>query len=389
MVKAWLAGVCVAFAAGCTGDIASPTALKHSAQSAQDAGASESGDAQAAAGSGGAMSAAGSGGADPADSVANEGSEPAQGGPHDTYYVQNGKLYDRCGEKVVLRGVNHPTLELDRPGKALPEIAKTGANAVRLVWYATRDVPITEADAAISQAIAQHMLPILEMHDATCGWDTEKLDQIERYWTTPEAVALLQKYEANLIVNLANEASAPNAPAFKLKYSSMLKSLRNAGVHVPVMIDGADCGRDYDMLLAQGPALLEADPDHNVLFSAHLYNPLSASELSKVYDDFAQAKLTLVIGAFSSKQPMGCGASLDYKTLIAQAQKSGVGWLAWSWGDDNASTQWNKDCGELDMTETFAFDSLTGWGKEVAVTLPESVMNTSVRPRSLTTGVCP
>ena len=382
MSRAWVVSVWMVLAPACTGDIAAPSAIK-SAASVQDAGAVDAPQDSTA------SAAAGSGSPSSADTTATEGSEPSPSGPHSTYYVQDGALYDRCGEKVVLRGVNHPTLELDRAGKALPEIAKTGANAVRLVWYATRNVAISEADAAITQAIAQHMLPILEMHDSTCAWPTDRLDEIESYWTSPAAVALLDKHKANVIVNLANEASAPNAPAFKLKYTSMLKSLRSAGIHVPVMIDGADCGRDYGMLLTQGPALLQADPDHNVLFSAHLYNPLSASELSKLFDDFAKAKLTFVVGAFSSKQPPSCGVSLDFKTLISEAQKREVGWLAWSWGDDNPSTQWNKDCAELDMSATFAFDSLTGWGKEVALSLPDSLMNTSKRPRSLTTGVCP
>ncbi|HKU44910.1 MAG TPA: hypothetical protein VJR89_42415, partial [Polyangiales bacterium] len=54
-----------------------------------------------------------------------------------TMYVADGVLHDRCGEKVVLRGINHPTLYIDRNGTALPEIAKTGANSVRLFWFAS------------------------------------------------------------------------------------------------------------------------------------------------------------------------------------------------------------------------------------------------------------
>ena len=215
------------------------------------------------------------------------------------------------------------------------------------------------------------------------------LDDIEAYWTSQEAKDLIDKHKAHLIINVANEPSAPNGPAFKLKYTSMLKSIRNAGIRVPVMIDGATCGRDYDMLLTQGPALLQADPDHNLIFSAHLYDPLSASELAGVYDKFAKAKLAFVVGEFANKQAPGCGASVDYQALIAEAQKHEVGWLAWSWGDDDPDTQWNSDCGEFDMTATFAFDSLEGWGKEVAVSLPDSIMNTSKRPKELETGECP
>ena len=299
--------------------------------------------------------------------------------------MADGVLHDTCGEPVVLRGINHPTLYIDRPGKALPEIAKTGANAVRLFWYATHGIAITEAEAAIKASIDNQMLPILEMHDSTCEWS---LDNIVDYWTSDDAVALIERYRSQLIVNIANEASAPNANTFKTKYTSVVQSLRDAGIHVPLMIDGSNCGRDYKPLLSEGPALLEADPDHNLIFSGHLYDPLSASQLGDVYDSFNSAKLAFVVGEFANKSPPGCGRALNYADLIAEAQKRGIGWLAWSWGDNSADSIWNGDCSEFDMTDTFAFSSLKDWGKEVSVTLPDSIMNTSIRPSSMTQGQC-
>ena len=74
--------------------------------------------------------------------------------------------------------------------------------------------------------------------------------------------------------------------------------------------------------------------------------------------------------------------------VCATAQLSGVGWLAWSWGDDDPGSQWNTDCGEFDMTSTFAYESLEGWGEEVAVTHAASIKNTSKRPQSLLSGAC-
>ena len=336
---------------------------------------------------------AGAGGGPTAGRTATGGSAAGSGGvsgsvstgPHTTYYVQDGALYDHCGEQVILRGVNHPTLYVDRKGEALPEIAKTGANSVRLFWFATHGIKITEAETAIKTSIAQHMIPILEMHDSTCEWS---LDDIVSYWTSSDAVALIKRYEKQLIVNIANEPSAPNANTFKSKYTSVVQTLRKAGIHVPLMIDGSNCGRDFRPLLSQGAALLAADPDHNLIFSAHLYDPLSASEIGDTMQKFTDAKLTFVVGEFANKEPPGCGQALQYAGLIEQAQKHGTGWLAWSWGDDDPDSAWNSDCAEFDMTSTFAFDSLERWGKEVAVTLPNSIKNTAKRPQSLMTGEC-
>jgi mannan endo-1,4-beta-mannosidase len=56
-----------------------------------------------------------------------------------TLFVKGRDLYDAHGNKVILRGINLPLLDNwdfsqgDRSGK-LPELAKTGANTVRLQW---------------------------------------------------------------------------------------------------------------------------------------------------------------------------------------------------------------------------------------------------------------
>jgi mannan endo-1,4-beta-mannosidase len=357
------------------------SALAGSQALAGRAAAGGGGTAAAGRGAAGSTAAAGRGAA----GAGAAGTTSPTPGERATLYTQDGALYDQCGEKVVLRGVNHPTLYVDREGAALPEIAKTGANAVRLFWFARMGIQIREAEAAIAGAIREGMIPILELHDSTCEWN---LDGIVSYWTSTQAVELIRKYEAHLIVNIANETSPPSATEFRTKYTQVIADMREAGIKTPLMIDGGNCGRDYQMLLSQGPALLEADPDHNLIFSAHLYNRMSQQGYGDVFTSALDKKLTFVVGEFAHKSPPGCGSSLDYKSLLSEADKHGIGWLAWSWGDDNPGTDWNSDCAEFDMTTTFSFDSLRGWGEEVAVSLPGSIKNTSVRPASMLGGAC-
>jgi mannan endo-1,4-beta-mannosidase len=299
--------------------------------------------------------------------------------------VVGAELQDGCGERVVLRGVNHPTLYVDRPGDALPEIARTGANAVRLFWKANDAVAITEAEPAIARSVAHGMLPILAMHDSTCAWN---LESIVRYWTSREAVALITRHEAHLLINLAAQASAPTAAAFRAGYASAISRIRSAGIHVPIIIDASSCARDYAGLIAEGPALLADDPDHNLLFSTHFFSALSAAQVTAGLEAMAKSGLPFIVGAFAHKSVPGCATDLPYTRILADAQRLGIGWLAWSWGDDDPLKHWNTDCPEHDMTSTFSFDSMVDWARVVATTDANGIAKTSARPHALTAGTC-
>jgi mannan endo-1,4-beta-mannosidase len=313
-------------------------------------------------------------------------SSPNSGSAAGAFKVQNGKIYDGCGEEFVMRGVNHPTIYVDRAGQAFPEIAKTGANTVRMWWYGLNGVAVSELETPVSNAVKNGLVPIIEMHDSTCEWN---VDPIIEQWIKPDMVALIKKHEKHIMVNIANEASYPSGDEFVSKYKTAISKLRGAGIHVPLIIDGGRCGRDFDTLLNRGKELLDFDPDHNVIFSAHLYDAQPSSSYASI---FAKAKAMLIpfiVGEFANKEPPGCGANIDYKSLISEANKAGYGWLAWSWGDSDPNSVYNTDCGEFDMTSTFAFDSLQSWGKEVSVDNGASIKNTAKRPYALQHGdVC-
>lgn len=305
---------------------------------------------------------------------------PSPPRPAPTYYVRAGKLYDPCGEELVMRGINHPTMYEDRAGKAMPEIRKTGANVVRLFWFAGHGVPFTALEPAIEAVLANEMLPMLELHDSTGRWE---LDTIVAYWTEPSTRELLLRHEQHLLVNIANEASAPDDAAFLQGYRRAMGSLRGAGIRVPLVIDAGAVGRDYQQLLRLGNQLLAADPLHNVIVSAHLYDALSRSDYARIFSEARGLEVPFIVGEFAHRVPPGCGPAIDYAALIDEAQRAEIGWLAWSWGDPYLPTVFNTDCDQFDMTTRLAYDSLFGWGREVAVSLPASIQNTARRPYSL------
>jgi mannan endo-1,4-beta-mannosidase len=52
----------------------------------------------------------------------------------------------------------------DRSGKSFPEIARTGTNSVRFMWFTF--VSASEAKQTLQAAVDSHLVLIWELHDA-------------------------------------------------------------------------------------------------------------------------------------------------------------------------------------------------------------------------------
>lgn len=81
-------------------------------------------------------------------------------------YVDGPTLYDACNQEAVLRGVNKMAIWTDPTGsKSFAEIAKTGANAIRIVWDTAGSA--FALDTILQRALDEGLLPMIELHDAT------------------------------------------------------------------------------------------------------------------------------------------------------------------------------------------------------------------------------
>jgi mannan endo-1,4-beta-mannosidase len=307
---------------------------------------------------------------------------------HTGFWVDGRYLRDRCCEKVILRGVSEMVVwSSSQDGTPyFAEIAKTGANVVRIVWE-TAGSP-SKLDAAINNAIANKLIPMPELHDAT--GDLSKLGTCVNYWIRSDVVSVIQKYQDKLLVNIANEVGNGSVAqsSFTSSYQDAITRMRNAGIHVPLVIDGTSWGQNIDMLQAAGPGLITYDPDHNLLFSVHMWwNDPNGTRVTTELNESVNKNLPLIVGEFAQHAVTGCSSSpFAYKTLLSLSASLEIGWLAWSWGGVK-----NSDCasdGPFDMTTNGTYNGLTGWGLEVARTDSYSIQNTAVRPRYMTAGSC-
>ena len=193
------------------------------------------------------------------------------------FYVQGRHLYDRCGERVVLRGINEMVIWTAREGETFGEIARTGANTVRIVWTVADHPGEARLDRVLRRALDARLIPIIELHDATGKLD--KVPELVDFWTRPAVVEVLKRHQASLLLNIANEAGGTGVRAqeFADVYRPAVARLRRAGLVMPLIIDAPDWGKDIDVLQEVAPSLIADDPEHDLLFSVHMWWVKSAS----------------------------------------------------------------------------------------------------------------
>lgn len=300
------------------------------------------------------------------------------------FRIEGRDLVDRCGQKVVLRGINEMTTWSSRSGASLAEIAKTGANCVRIV--AVLSDKAADLDTWIDLSVKAGMIPMPELHDATGALG--KLPSLFDWWVKPDVVAVLKKHETHLLVNVGNEVGDNNvtADAWKTAYAAGIKRMREAGIRATLVVDAPGYGQKIEVIREAGLDLLASDPDKNLLFSVHTYWPVMWGWTDQKVKDALQSTVDkgvpFIVGEFGNEWEQTAGGAIPYKLILEECQRLGLGWLAWSWGPGNNPQTW------LDMTPDGKYASLRGWGLEVATSLPASIKNTSVRPASLAGGAC-
>ncbi len=298
----------------------------------------------------------------------------------ETMRVRGRGLYSAAGQEVVLRGVNEMMIwSPDVTGSSiLPEIEKTGANSVRLMWR-TSGTP-QQLDALVSRAIGLGMIPMVELHDAT--GNLAAVPKVVDYWVRPDVVTLVQKHERWFLLNIANEAGDNNvsADAFVSAYRTAISRIRATGVKVPLVIDAPGWGQAEDIIGQTWTSLMEHDPERNVIFSVHTYwTGDSRARLESWVSRVVSEDIPAVFGEGPQPNGWDCRTAFPYERALELCQANRIGWLAWSWGAVN-----NKDCGSPNSPYDITTDGRYGsWASDYAraiVTGPAGIEATSIRP---------
>jgi mannan endo-1,4-beta-mannosidase len=290
-----------------------------------------------------------------------------------TFQTNGKQLLDPCGKPVILKGVNKMAVFDHSDSLGLhyfPEIAKSGANCVRIAWEMKSNVnkqlitnSVSRLDQLISNAKNNKLIPIVGLWDYTNTTDGgfSKLNEYVKFWQKPAVLTMIRKHRAYLIINIANEAgmadgsedSPDSLTKYAKGYGDAILQLRKSGINVPLMIDGTDRGKSLHCFAVKGPQMLNADPRHNLIFSFHPYWAKADTDANPTFiqSKFAEVSplaITIVMGelaeygAWPGSDTINICSSkgrVDYEQFVKRAEAAGMGWLIWEWGPGN---QWKE-----------------------------------------------
>lgn len=293
------------------------------------------------------------------------GSASATIEPKDGFYVDGSVLRDANQNPFVMRGTNYAYTWYSWDGlteAGFAEIANYGANTVRIV-LGDGDQYTKNTAGEIANLIQlcekNKLIAVFEVHDVTGKDDAQALYNAANYFAKDLATAL-KGHEDTVIINIANEwQGTANDTAWQAAYIEAVKIIRDAGLKHCIMCDAGGWGQSASTVINGGAAVLEADPEHNTMFSVHMYGYAGGSKtmIKTIMDSMITRELCLVIGEFGYKHSDG---DVDEAYIMEYAQTKDIGWLSWSWYGNGSPVEY------LDMSNANAGGTLSSeWGEVV------------------------
>jgi mannan endo-1,4-beta-mannosidase len=295
-------------------------------------------------------------------------------------YQTNGRfLDDPCGEPVVVRGVEQMFWRATwiKPS-FVGEIAKTGANAVRVLSQITAPTPdgsppfdLAETEQLIQAVIAEKMMVDIAVNG---GADSS-------IYLRADVKALIQKYEKYLTIHAMGESYVDTDAAWATEAKAVVASMRSAGYKAPLYLLPTNAGRNLRAILTYGQEILDSDPLKNVVFgwqaywgSSNYYQNLFKMTLAEAMVKVKDATFPIQVGLEKTTDP---GETMNYSAVMADAQTHQIGWAWWDWrmSVDNLTTD-----------GTFGHWAATG--EDVALKNAASLQKTSKRTYFQLNGTC-
>lgn len=268
------------------------------------------------------------------------------------FFVKAGDLYDSTGARVVLDGVNRCHSDSDATG-----MYNTGMNCCRMFMNLTLSWSVQQA--LMNEMLAHKVIPIptcagvgTNAGTATSGSsDPAVMTAATQLWVDQ---ATNWKSIPNSIINVANEWGPTGSSSNTVWRDSCVTSIggmRGAGYTGPLMYDAPGSGQDSGdngngwTIRNHSQALMDADPQKNIIIGLHIYGNWAPGELLAYLQDLRAFSLTSgIVFAITEYGPARVSrgdASHTYVEALevrGDCMVVGMGCIVWAWDDTPADT---------------------------------------------------
>ncbi|MGN0143461.1 MAG: cellulase family glycosylhydrolase [Clostridium sp.] len=274
------------------------------------------------------------------------------------FRVSGTKLLDANGNEFLIRGINHAhNWYQSTDSTAIPAIARTGANTIRLVLSDGEQYSkdsLSTLKNLISMCEQNKLVAIVEVHDATGSNDVNSLVNAANYWI--EMKSALQGHESTVILNIANEWCGEwNSDTWADGYKKVIPMIRNAGIKNTILVDCAGWGQYPKSVADRGRDVFNSDSERNTMFSLHLYEygGGTADQVKSNISGVTNQGLAVIVGEFGYKHTNG---DVDENTIVNYCKSNKIGYLPWSWYGNGGGVEF------LDLVKDVNGSSYTEWG---------------------------
>jgi mannan endo-1,4-beta-mannosidase len=297
------------------------------------------------------------------------------------FTISGTKLLDANGNNFIIRGISVPLVWFvsDVNNNIINIRNNTNANCLRIVLNTL--VNDNDWHTCVEKCIENKMIPMLELHDATCGKISNSLQNMANWWVSKASYLKDTNISKFILINIANEWGdwwmADSSPtAWRDAYKDAIATIRDAGINTTLVIDAPNCGQDIKTrsITNYSSELQNHDPQHNLLFSVHTYCEWKISGSSNISTDLPAIKnagIPVIVGEFGFKHSENEGTcDIDASLLLSTCRSDSIGWIAWSWKGNNSPVQY------LDLSTDWTGNNLSSWGDSV-INSPNGLKNTA------------
>jgi hypothetical protein len=283
-------------------------------------------------------------------------------------HVEGRFLYNQYGEKVIIRGIE------EFQNNSIDQIARTGANAYRLAYYAN----VEELEKLLSKAIAEHGMIVSLMIG-------QQPDEVH-IWNEPDIKALLKNYESHITLLVQGEAQyrgAETAWRWLKEVKETIRKVREYGYLCPLEIMPNDWGQNLGILLSRGKEIIAADPLHNVILHCQFYSQTRPEgnnhmTVEQAINAIVKSGLPFQVGASAFTGP-DCKPAYDcppdnWIRTWKGAYENEIGCYYWCW---SGSPSWFPACDGLSVDGSYG--NWSKYGEEICGSGGYSTAQTSVK----------